>query len=102
MKIVEIKELHMSFLQLMLDVKVLVVGNPANTNALIAQKNAPDLDPSCFSAMVRLDHNRAISQLAKKTGAHTTDIKKMIVWGNHSSTQYPDIHHAFLHLYSGI
>ena len=76
------------------DVKVLVVGNPANTNALIAQENAPDLDPSCFSAMVRLDHNRAISQLAEKTGKHSTDIKKMIIWGNHSSTQYPDIHHA--------
>lgn len=76
------------------DVKVLVVGNPANTNALIAQQNAPDLDPSCFTAMVRLDHNRAISQLAEKTGAHSTDVKKMIIWGNHSSTQYPDIHHA--------
>ena len=76
------------------DVKVLVVGNPANTNALIAQQNAPDLDPRCFTAMVRLDHNRALSQLAAKTGAHTTDVKKMIIWGNHSSTQYPDIHHA--------
>lgn len=76
------------------DVKVLVVGNPANTNALIAQQNAPDLDPSCFSAMVRLDHNRAMSQLAEKTGAHSTDVKKMIIWGNHSSTQYPDLHHA--------
>lgn len=76
------------------DVKVLVVGNPANTNALIAQQNAPDLDPSCFTAMVRLDHNRAMSQLAEKTGAHSTDIKKMIIWGNHSATQYPDIHHA--------
>ena len=76
------------------DVKVLVVGNPANTNALIAQQNAPDLDPKCFTAMVRLDHNRAISQLAEKTGAATTDIKKVIIWGNHSSTQYPDIHHA--------
>ncbi|MGH8126905.1 MAG: malate dehydrogenase [Gammaproteobacteria bacterium] len=76
------------------DVKVLVVGNPANTNALIAQANAPDLDPSCFTAMVRLDHNRAMSQLAEKTGAHNTDIKKMIIWGNHSSTQYPDIHHT--------
>jgi malate dehydrogenase len=75
-------------------VKVLVVGNPANTNALIAQSNAPDLDPTCFTAMVRLDHNRALSQLAEKTGAHTTDVKKMIIWGNHSSTQYPDIHHA--------
>jgi len=76
------------------DVKVLVVGNPANTNALIAQANAPDLDPKCFTAMVRLDHNRAMSQLAEKTGTHNTDIKKMIIWGNHSSTQYPDIHHA--------
>ncbi|HET6587852.1 MAG TPA: malate dehydrogenase [Oleiagrimonas sp.] len=76
------------------DVKVLVVGNPANTNALIAQANAPDLDPKCFTAMVRLDHNRAMSQLAEKTGKHNTDIKKMIIWGNHSSTQYPDIHHA--------
>lgn len=76
------------------DVKVLVVGNPANTNALIAQQNAPDLDPKCFTSMVRLDHNRAISQLAEKTGTHSTDIQKMIIWGNHSSTQYPDIHHA--------
>lgn len=76
------------------NVKVLVVGNPANTNALIAQQNAPDLDPSCFTAMVRLDHNRALSQLAEKTGAHSTDIQKMIIWGNHSSTQYPDLHHT--------
>jgi len=76
------------------DVKVLVVGNPANTNALIAQVNAPDLDPKCFTAMVRLDHNRAMSQLAEKTGKHNTDVKHMIIWGNHSSTQYPDIHHA--------
>ncbi len=76
------------------DVKVLVVGNPANTNALIAQQNAPDLDPKCFTAMVRLDHNRALSQLAEKTGSHTTDIHRMTIWGNHSSTQYPDIHHA--------
>ena len=76
------------------DVKVLVVGNPANTNSLIAQQNAPDLDPKCFTAMVRLDHNRAMSQLAEKTGKHSTDIKKMIIWGNHSSTQYPDIYHA--------
>jgi malate dehydrogenase len=74
------------------DVKVLVVGNPANTNALIAQQNAPKLDPKCFTAMVRLDHNRALSQLAEKTGAHTTDIKRVTIWGNHSSTQYPDIH----------
>ena len=76
------------------DVKVLVVGNPANTNALIAQANAPNLDPRCFTAMVRLDHNRAKGQLAAKTGAHNTDVAKMIIWGNHSSTQYPDIHHA--------
>ena len=74
------------------DVRVLVVGNPANTNALIAQQNAPDLDPRCFTAMVRLDHNRAISQLAEKTGALNTDIAKVTIWGNHSSTQYPDIH----------
>jgi malate dehydrogenase len=76
------------------DVKVLVVGNPANTNALIAQANAPDLDPKCFTAMVRLDHNRAKGQLAAKTGTHNTDVARMIIWGNHSSTQYPDIHHA--------
>lgn len=75
-------------------VKVLVVGNPANTNALIAQQNAPDLDPSCFTAMVRLDHNRAISQLADKTGALSTDVDQVIIWGNHSSTQYPDLYHA--------
>jgi len=76
------------------DVKVLVVGNPANTNALIAQQNAPDLDPKCFTAMVRLDHNRAMSQLAEKTGAHSTDVKGITIWGNHSSTQYPDLHQA--------
>jgi malate dehydrogenase len=76
------------------DVRVLVVGNPANTNALIAQQNAPALDPRRFTAMVRLDHNRALSQLAGKTDAHVTDIKRMTIWGNHSSTQYPDIHHA--------
>ncbi len=76
------------------DVKVLVVGNPANTNALIAQQNAPDLDPKCFTAMVRLDHNRALSQLAEKTGTHNTDIKQMTIWGNHSATQYPDLHQA--------
>ena len=76
------------------DVKVLVVGNPANTNALIAQGNAPDLDPRCFTAMMRLDHNRAVSQLAAKTGVHATDVRRMTIWGNHSSTQYPDIHHA--------
>ena len=76
------------------DVKVLVVGNPANTNSLIAQQNAPDLDPRCFTAMTRLDHNRAISQLAEKTGALNTDIRRVTIWGNHSSTQYPDIHAA--------
>lgn len=76
------------------DVKVLVVGNPANTNALIALKNAPDLNPKNFTAMMRLDHNRALSQLAEKTEAHTTDIEKMVVWGNHSATQYPDISYA--------
>ena len=76
------------------DVKVLVVGNPANTNPLIAQQNPPKLDPKCFTAMVRLDHNRAISQLAEKTGSHSTKIKKVTIWGNHSSTQYPDIHNA--------
>ena len=73
------------------DVKVLIVGNPANTNCLIAQSAAPDLDPKQFAAMTRLDHNRAISQLAEKTGAHVNDIKKMVIWGNHSATQYPDI-----------
>lgn len=76
------------------DVKILVVGNPANTNALIAQQSAPDLDPGCFTAMVRLDHNRTLSKLAEKTGAHSTDVKRVIIWGNHSSTQYPDLHHA--------
>lgn len=76
------------------DVKVLVVGNPANTNALIAQQNAPDLDPNYFTAMVRLDHNRAMSQLAAQTGTHNTDIDKVIIWGNHSATQYPDLHHC--------
>jgi malate dehydrogenase len=76
------------------NVKVLVTGNPANTNALIALKNAPDLKPENFSSMTRLDHNRAISFLAEKCGVLSTDIKNMIVWGNHSSTQYPDIHHA--------
>lgn len=76
------------------DVKVLVVGNPANTNALIASSNAPDLDPSQFSAMTRLDHNRALGQLAQKTGRHTTDIRRMTIWGNHSSSQYPDVSHC--------
>ncbi len=76
------------------DVKVLVVGNPANTNALIAQANAADLDPGRFTAMTRLDHNRAISQLAAKVGAPVTDIRRMTIWGNHSTTQYPDLFHA--------
>ncbi|MDD4930380.1 MAG: malate dehydrogenase [Gallionella sp.] len=75
-------------------VKVLVVGNPANTNALIAMKNAPDLNPHNFSAMMRLDHNRAIGQVAQKLFQPIRDIKKMIVWGNHSGTQYPDLDHA--------
>lgn len=76
------------------NVKVLVVGNPANTNALIAQQNAPDLDPKQFTAMVRLDHNRAISQLAEKTGKPVSSIKNLTIWGNHSSTQYPDLSQA--------
>lgn len=76
------------------DVKVLVTGNPANTNALIALKNAPGLNPENFSSMTRLDHNRAISQLAEKCGVLTTDVKNMTIWGNHSATQYPDLHHA--------
>ncbi len=73
------------------DVRVLVVGNPANTNALIASSSAPSLDPKQFTAMTRLDHNRALSQLAEKTGKHTTEIQRMTIWGNHSATQYPDI-----------
>jgi malate dehydrogenase len=76
------------------NVRVLVVGNPANTNSLIAQRNAPGLNPRNFTAMVRLDHNRALSQLAEKTGSHTTKIRRAIIWGNHSATQYPDLHHA--------
>ena len=72
-------------------IKVLVVGNPANTNSLIAQRNAPSIDPRQFTAMTRLDHNRAMTQLAQKTGSAVTDINKMLIWGNHSSTQYPDI-----------
>ena len=76
------------------DVKVLVVGNPANTNALIAQSAAPDLDPGNFTAMTRLDHNRALAQLAGKLGTHHSEISKMVIWGNHSSTQYPDIRFA--------
>lgn len=76
------------------DVRVGVTGNPANTNALIAMTNAPDIPQARFSALTRLDHNRAISQLAAKTGAAVTDIKKMTIWGNHSATQYPDVFHA--------
>jgi malate dehydrogenase len=76
------------------DVKVLVVGNPANTNALIALRNAPDLRPEQFTAMTRLDHNRALWQLAAKVDAKVTDIKKMTIWGNHSATQYPDLRNA--------
>ncbi|MDQ0794437.1 malate dehydrogenase [Streptomyces sp. B1I3] len=76
------------------DIKVLVVGNPANTNALIAQAAAPDVPAERFTAMTRLDHNRAISQLAARTGAAVSDIKRLTIWGNHSATQYPDIFHA--------
>jgi malate dehydrogenase len=76
------------------DIKVLVVGNPANTNALIAMSNAPDIDPRQFTAMTRLDHNRAKSQLAKKLDVQVGSIKKMTIWGNHSSTQFPDLYHC--------
>jgi malate dehydrogenase len=76
------------------DIRVLVVGNPANTNALIASSNAPDIATGNFTAMTRLDHNRAIAQLAQKTGSHVSDVQRMIIWGNHSATQYPDISHA--------
>ena len=76
------------------DIRIGVTGNPANTNALIALSNAPDIPKERFSALTRLDHNRAISQLAHKTGAKVTDIKKMTIWGNHSATQYPDVFHA--------
>ncbi len=76
------------------DIKVLVVGNPANTNALIASSNAPDIDPGNFTAMTRLDHNRAMAQLAAKTDSHVNDIRCMTIWGNHSATQYPDVRHA--------
>ncbi len=78
------------------DVRVLVVGNPANTNALIAKSNAPSLHPSRFTAMTRLDHNRALSQLAEKTGTHVSAIRRMTIWGNHSSTQYPDLSHTLV------
>jgi malate dehydrogenase len=76
------------------DIKVLVVGNPANTNALIAQRNAPSINPRQFTAMTRLDHNRSLSQLAEKVGKHNTDVTNMTIWGNHSATQYPDLHNA--------
>ena len=76
------------------DVKVLVVGNPANTNCLIAQRNAPNLDPRNFTSMMRLDHNRALAQLAAKAGAPVSEIEGLAVWGNHSPTMYPDLHHA--------
>ena len=76
------------------DIRVLVVGNPANTNCLIAKAHAPDVPPERFTAMMRLDHNRAKAQLAKKVGAHARDVKKMTIWGNHSATQYPDITYA--------
>ena len=73
---------------------MLVVGNPANTNCLIAQRNAPALNPRNFTAMTRLDHNRALAQLAAKTGAGVADIAGLAIWGNHSPTMYPDLHHA--------
>jgi malate dehydrogenase len=76
------------------DVRVLVVGNPANTNSLIAQRNAPSLNPKHFTAMTRLDHNRGIAQLTEKSGSPVSGVKKVIIWGNHSATQYPDLHHA--------
>ena len=76
------------------DVRILVVGNPANTNCLIAMNNAPNIDPRRFTAMTRLDHNRAKAQLAKRLDIHTTDITRMTIWGNHSATQYPDVFHA--------
>jgi len=76
------------------DIRVLVVGNPANTNALITSSNAPDIDPMNFTAMTRLDHNRAIAQLAEKTRTHVSDVRRMTIWGNHSATQYPDINHT--------
>ena len=78
------------------NVRVLAVGNPANTNALIAMRNAPDLDPGRFTAMTRLDHNRALAQLSGRVGVHINDITRMTVWGNHSATQYPDISHTLV------
>jgi len=83
-------------------IKVLVVGNPANTNALITQRNAPDIDPRQFTAMTRLDHNRAMSQIAEKTGNTINDVQQMTIWGNHSATQYPDLHHAVVNGQSAI
>jgi len=76
------------------DIRVLVVGNPANTNALITRSNAPDIDPANFTAMTRLDHNRAAAQLASRVGKHSSDVRHLTIWGNHSATQYPDIYHA--------
>ncbi len=76
------------------NIKVLIIGNPANTNALITMSNAPNIDPKSFTAMTRLDHNRALAQLARKTQTHVRDIRKLIIWGNHSTTQYPDINHT--------
>ncbi len=76
------------------DIRVLVVGNPANTNALITSSNAPDIDPANITAMTRLDQNRASAQLAAKTGSHVSEVRQVTIWGNHSATQYPDIHHA--------
>jgi malate dehydrogenase len=78
------------------EIRVLVVGNPANTNALIAQRNAPDIDPRRFTAMTRLDHNRALTQVAVQTGTTVNDVRRMTIWGNHSATQYPDLHHTLV------
>jgi malate dehydrogenase len=78
------------------DIRILVVGNPANTNALITMRNAPDLNPRNITAMMRLDHNRAVAQLARKTGVTVNDVSKLCIWGNHSTTQYPDIHHTLV------
>jgi malate dehydrogenase len=77
-------------------IKVLVVGNPANTNALIAQRNAPSIDARQFTAMTRLDHNRSMTQIAQKTDKSINDVKRMTIWGNHSATQYPDLHHRLI------
>ena len=84
------------------DIKVLVVGNPANTNALITQRNAPNINPRQFTAMTRLDHNRAMSQIAEKTDNTINDVQQMTIWGNHSATQYPDLHHAVVNGQSAI